>query len=111
MTEQNRRKFLGTAAATAAFTIVPRHVLGGPGIVAPSDKINLAYIGVGTQGLREMLWLLPVADIQIIAVCDPNKNASGYRDWSKNGLTNQIRQVIGKSDWSAGDGVIPGGRE
>src|SRR5450432_1478547 len=30
--EQNRRKFLGTAAAAAAFTIVPRHVLGGPGI-------------------------------------------------------------------------------
>src|SRR5207302_823529 len=39
--DQNRRKFLGNAAATAAaFTIVPRHVLGGPGVVAPSDKIK-----------------------------------------------------------------------
>src|SRR5215469_4656432 len=94
--EQNRRKFLGTAAATAAFTIVPRHVLGGPGVVAPSDKINLAYIGTGTQGLREMLWLLPSEDIQITAVCDPNQHAVGYRDFSKLGLLNQIRQTLNK---------------
>jgi hypothetical protein len=111
ISDPNRRKFLGTAAATAAFTIVPRHVLGGPGVVAPSDKINLAYIGVGTQGLREMMALLPVTDIQIVAVCDPNKHAVGYRDWSKNGLLNEIRRTIGKSDWSVGDGVIPGGRD
>ena len=109
--DQNRRKFLGSAAVTAAFTIVPRHVLGGPGVVAPSDKINLAYIGTGTQGLRELLWLLPVQDIQITAVCDPNQHATGYRDWNKTGLVNQIRQALGKPDWSAGDGVIPGGRE
>ena len=49
----NRREFIGTtAAASVAFTILPRHVLGGPGFIAPSDKINLAYIGCGTQGLR-----------------------------------------------------------
>lgn len=108
--EQNRRKFLGTAAATAAFTIVPRHVMGGPGIVAPSDKITLAYIGTGTQGLREMLNLLPLPDIQIVAVCDPNKEAAGYRDWNANGLRNSIRTAIGKSDWGA-DGVVPGGRD
>src|SRR5215469_5515370 len=94
--DPNRRTFLGTAAGVAAFTIVPRHVLGGPGVVAPSDKINLAYIGTGTQGLREMMWLLPVADIQITAVCDPNKHAAGYRDFSKLGLLNQIRQTLNK---------------
>jgi hypothetical protein len=43
----SRRRF---AAAAAAFTIVPRRVLGGPGQVAPSDRINLATIGVGRQG-------------------------------------------------------------
>src|SRR5258708_29856317 len=95
--DQNRRKFLGTAAAaTAAFTIVPRHVLGGPGVVAPSDKINLAYIGVGTQGLREMLTLLPAPDIQIVSVCDPSKDAVGYRDWNRDGLQNGIRTLLGK---------------
>ena len=110
--DQNRRKFLETAAtATAALTIVPRHVLGGPGVVPPSDKINLAYIGVGTQGLREMLNLLPAQDIQIVSICDPNKNAVGYRDFGRDGLRNSIRKLLGKPDWTAGDGVIPGGRD
>jgi hypothetical protein len=42
----NRRKFIGgLTTATLAMTIVPRHVLGGTGFIAPSDKINVAYIG------------------------------------------------------------------
>src|SRR5580700_2369571 len=98
MADQNRREFIGKAAGVAAFTIVPRHVLGGPGEVAPSDKITLAYIGVGTQGLRELLNLLPVPEIQIVAVCDPNQHAHGYRDWSGNGILNSIRTTLGKPD-------------
>src|SRR5713226_4671226 len=110
--KMNRRTFLGSAAAsTAALTILPRHTLGGPGVVAPSDKINLAYIGVGTQGLREMFTLLPVPDIQIVSVCDPSKDPIGYRDWNRDGLQNGIRRLLGKSDWSAGESVIPGGRD
>ena len=108
--DQNRRKFLGTAAATAAFTIAPRHVLGGPGVVAPSDKIALAYIGVGTQGLREMLPLLSVEDIQIVAVCDPNKEAVEYRDWSKDGLQNQIRRDARQTGLEGGPGRRHSGR-
>jgi hypothetical protein len=109
-TEPNRRKFLGGAAATAAFTIVPRHVLGGQGTVAPSDKITLAYIGVGTQGLRELLPLLAVPEIQVVAVCDPCKEAAEYRDWSRDGLLNGIRRALGKPDWKCGGpGPIPGG--
>ena len=45
-----RRHFLASTSAAAAFTIVPRHVLGGPGYVAPSDKLNIACIGVGGRG-------------------------------------------------------------
>jgi uncharacterized protein (DUF1501 family) len=37
----NRREFLGSAAAASlAFTVVPRQVLGGQGYIAPSDKIT-----------------------------------------------------------------------
>ena len=43
----SRRRFLGTGAAAAAFTIVPRHVLGGAGFVPPSEKLNIAGIGIG----------------------------------------------------------------
>src|SRR4029453_3865775 len=45
-----RRKFPGPpATAVAAFSIVPRHVLGGAKFVAPSEKINIAIIGCGGQ--------------------------------------------------------------
>jgi len=47
----SRRDFIGkTTAATAAFTILPRHVLGGKGYTAPSDMVNVAGIGLGNQG-------------------------------------------------------------
>src|SRR5580704_16129819 len=101
LSDPNRRSFL--TAAAAAFTIVPRHVLG-QGFVAPSDQITLAYIGTGSEGLREMLDLLPSPEIRVVAVCDPNQHAVGYRDWSPNGLRNDIRKVLKNSDWTAGEG-------
>jgi hypothetical protein len=109
----NRRRFVEMAATSAiGFTILPRHVLGGKGYIAPSDTINLAYIGIGTQGIREMLPMLGVGGIRIVAVCDPSKNAIGYRDWAKEWLKNEIRKTIQKSDWEpGGDNLIPGGRD
>lgn len=50
MSKINRRKFLNKAGtAAAAITIIPRHVLGGKGFVAPNDRIQLGYIGTGKQ--------------------------------------------------------------
>jgi predicted dehydrogenase len=67
-----RREFISTtAAAAAAFTIVPRHVLGGPRFVPPSDKVNVAVIGVGGQGRTNARGLMQEDDCQIIAVADP----------------------------------------
>ncbi len=67
-TSITRRKFIGTAAtATAGFMIVPRHVLGGPGYTAPSDKLNIAVIGVGGKGRSDMA---AVATENIVALCD-----------------------------------------
>jgi hypothetical protein len=110
--ELDRRRFLERAAGTAAaFTILPRHVLGGPQFVAPSDKVTLAYIGLGTQGIRELLDLLPSNDIQVVAVCDPNKDSNDYVDWSKNGLRDGIRKSLDKPGWREGADGIPGGRE
>jgi hypothetical protein len=109
----DRRKFVKmTATGALAFSIVPRHVLGGPKFVAPSDKLTMAYIGCGTQGFRELLPLLGVPAVQVVAVCDPNQHAIGYRDWSPNGLKGEIRTAIGKADWNpGGDNTIPGGRD
>ena len=67
----SRRGFIGTTAAAAAgFTIVPRHVLGGIGYVSPSDLVNIAGIGVGSQG---------GGDIQNIATPDvPIQRRMGF---------------------------------
>ena len=106
-----RRKFVGTTAAAAAFTVVPRHVLGGPGFTAPSDKLNIAYIGCGTQGIKEMASLLKQDDIQITSVCDPNKYTTDYVDWSANGIRNIIRRTLDEPEWGAAIKGIPGGRD
>jgi hypothetical protein len=106
----NRRKFVAMTTAAVGFAIVPRHVLGGQSFVAPSDKITLGYIGLGTQGIREMLPLLAVPEIQVVAVCDPNKEARGYRDWGVTYLRDEIRRALKKSDWTpGGENTIPGG--
>lgn len=108
----NRRKFVTSAAvASLAFTIVPRHVMGGKKFVAPSDKLTIGYIGCGTQGLREMADLLPNPKIQIVAVCDPNKRSTDYIDWSLHGIRNNIRKVLGEPSWGEGIDGIPGGRD
>jgi hypothetical protein len=108
----DRRKFISSAAAAAAtVTVVPRYVLGGTGYVAPSDKITVANIGCGTQGLREMPGLLQNPDIQVVAVCDVNKLTTDYLDWSPEGLRNSIRNTLGDPDWGAGYHGIPGGRD
>jgi predicted dehydrogenase len=69
----NRRTFLrtaGAASAVVAFHIVPRHVLGR-GFVAPSEKVNVASIGVGGQG-QGNLQSLQSPGVNIVALCDPD---------------------------------------
>ena len=107
----NRREFIRTTASAAAFTIVPGHVLGGMKHVAPSDKLNVANIGCGTQGLREMSGLLTNPDVQVTTVCDPNKFTTNYVDWSRYGLRNTIRETMGDSNWGENLNGIPGGRD
>ncbi len=64
----SRRQFLGTAAAVAAFSIVPRRVLGGGGEPPPSEKMNIGCVGVGgMQGLSDVR---SVMSENIYALCD-----------------------------------------
>jgi predicted dehydrogenase len=50
-------------------------VLGGAERLPPSEKINVSFIGVGSQGLRVMLNFLRQPDVQGVAVCDPNQGS------------------------------------
>jgi len=66
----SRRRFLGTAAAAAAFTIVPRRVLGGGKFVPPSETVHIGIIGAGGQGRTNIQSLFHEPDARIIAICD-----------------------------------------
>jgi len=71
-----RRTFLSQAASGAAFLAVARHVVGGePRKLAPSDKLNVAGIGVGGMGGAN---LHALAAENIVALCDVHlKHAAG----------------------------------
>lgn len=64
----SRRELLKSAGAVAAFTIVPRHVLGGQGQTPPSEKLNVAGIGAGGQGGADINEIAKGANI--VALCD-----------------------------------------
>jgi predicted dehydrogenase len=61
-----RRMLKQSAAAAAVFTIVPRHVLGGPGHTPPSGQITRAVIGVGGMGKGHLTYNYG----PLVAVCD-----------------------------------------
>src|SRR5512140_245841 len=68
-----RRSFLTTAAVAAtAVTIIPRHVLG-QGQTPPSQKLNIAAIGVGGMGSGDVASCAQAGE-NIVALCDPARN-------------------------------------
>jgi predicted dehydrogenase len=83
-----RRQFIATTTAAAAgLTIVPRHVLGGPRFIPPSDKVNVALIGAGGQGRTNARALFEEPNCQVIALADPAEewDLSGWYFGGKSG--------------------------
>ena len=78
----SRRTVLGGLAAGAAFSVVPRYVLGGQGHTAPSDKTSLGLIGLGGQGHVNLFNFLQMEDVQVTSVCDVNHEGPGYISWN-----------------------------
>jgi len=107
----NRRQFIEKSSAAMMFTIVPRNVLGKHGYISPSNKINIACIGVGSQGIRVMMNFLQRADVQVISVCDVNKESYDYCEWWAGELREKVRGLIGISNWGEHYEGAFGGRE
>ncbi len=96
----SRRSFLGTTAVAAAgITIIPSHAVAGLGHKAPSDKLNIAGVGIGGMGATN---LRNLATENIVGLCDVDwkyaaktfdtyPNAKRYKDWRK------MYDEIGKS--------------
>jgi predicted dehydrogenase len=72
---KTRRTFIKNSTLTAAaFTIVPRYVMGGTGFTAPSDKLNIACVGIGGKGRVDVQ---EVSHENIIALCDVDQARAG----------------------------------
>lgn len=85
----SRRDFLKKSALTlGAFAIVPRHVLGGPGFLAPSDQLTKGIIGVGGMGRGHYGY-----EGKLVAICDVDANHL------KDGLTAAESGVRGYKDF------------
>jgi len=75
----SRRDFLRKAAAGFAFPmVIPGSALGLSGTVAPSNRVTLAMIGTGNQGFNDLRSFLGDNRVQIVAVCDVNRESGGY---------------------------------
>jgi len=66
-----RRDFVKASTLLSAAAVVPRHVLGGPRQIAPSERMNLAGIGIGGMGAGN---LRNMESENIVALCDVDKN-------------------------------------
>ena len=66
----SRRKFIKKLAQLSALTIVPRFVIGGPGYIAPSDLVNLGFIGCGRQALGLKNSFHATGSVQIVAASE-----------------------------------------
>ena len=93
----NRRRFLAGAAMTATATIVPRHVLGGTKNIAPSEKLNIAGIGVGGMGASNLRQL---ESENIVALCDVDHAyaAETFKRYPKAKVYTDYRKMLDKQN-------------
>ena len=71
----SRRRFVQAAAVfVAAPLIVPSRALGREGAVPAGARINLGFVGVGTQGRGHVNHFAGSKDVQIVAVCDVDES-------------------------------------
>src|SRR5690606_38247849 len=95
----HRRDFLKkSAAALAGFYIVPRHVIGGPGFVAPSDKLSIAGIGVGGKGYSDIKSFYESGKADIVFLCDVDdqRAAQSVKDYPKAKYYKDYREMLEK---------------
>jgi predicted dehydrogenase len=90
-----RRQFVSQAASAAlAFSIVPRHVLGGAGFVPPSETLNFAGIGVGGMGGGDIN-VLSKLGTNVVALCDVDEARAGaFKAFPKARRYKDFRELI-----------------
>ncbi|RZL50755.1 MAG: Gfo/Idh/MocA family oxidoreductase, partial [Pedobacter sp.] len=112
----NRRNFIKAAAVFSSFIIVPRHVLGGVGFIAPSDKVTLGFIGAGKQSYVLKNAFNKLDQVRILAASDVYKSKMNtfadevdkfYTDKKTTGVSNacyrdsDFRELLNRKDIDA----------
>ncbi|MGB5275394.1 MAG: Gfo/Idh/MocA family oxidoreductase [Flavobacteriaceae bacterium] len=95
----SRREFLKKGAIASTIFIVPRHVLGGVGYLAPSDRLNLAAIGAGGKGASDIMNASVKGREQVVALCDVDFSGSAKRsveNFPKAKLYSDFREMLDK---------------
>ncbi|MEJ2705726.1 MAG: Gfo/Idh/MocA family oxidoreductase, partial [Sedimentisphaerales bacterium] len=94
----SRREFLqGTAGAVAAFTIVPSSVMAGRAGAAPSDKLNIAHIGITGRGAAN---LNGTKSENFVALCDVDerRTAKVYEQYPSAKRYRDFRRMLDEMD-------------
>ena len=94
-----RREFIRNSAITAAgFIILPRHVLGGKGFIAPSDRLVIAAIGAGGKGESDIANFFKTgkADIAFLCDVDDRRAANSVRNFPKAKYYKDWREMFDK---------------
>ena len=91
----SRREFAPRAAALGGILILPRWMLGGTGRAAPSDKLNIAGVGVGGMGAE---YLKGLSDENIVALCDvdSDKAAKTFNRYPSAKTYTDFRELLDK---------------
>lgn len=103
----SRRNFIKTTAlAAAGFMIVPRHVLG-KGYLAPSDRLQVAGIGVGGKGESDLTGVFKggKSDIAFLCDVDDRRAANSVKRFPKAKYYKDYRQMLDKESKNI-DGVV-----
>lgn len=115
----SRRSFLkrgaGVATAVALPNIVPASALGLDGTVAPSNRVVMGCIGVGSQGTGNMKQFLGIEDFQIVGVCDVDRS---HRENAQNVVNesysskdcagyNDFRELLAREDLDTVSIAVP----
>ncbi len=95
----SRRDFLKNSLITVAgFMILPRHVLGGKGFTAPSDKLTIASIGIGGKGESDInsFFKSGKADIAFLCDVDEKQGAKTKGNFPKAKYYTDYREMLEK---------------
>ena len=98
-TKRSRRNFIKTTAiAAAGFMIVPRHVLGGKGFLAPSDRLMVAAIGAGGKGQSNIANIFSggISEIAYLCDVDDKRAATSVKNFPKAKYFKDYRQMLEK---------------